>query len=135
MADYNATFRSNYFGIKDAAQFRAFCEEFDLEMVTKVEEGGTLYAFLNKGNEAGVPFTRYDKEANDWEPVDFLGVLAEHLLPDYVAVIFEIGSEKMRYLVGEAFAVNSEGENIILTLSEIYRRAKSLGSICTDCSY
>ncbi len=67
--------------------------------------------------------------------MDLIGILAEHLMPDYVAVIIEIGYEKMRYLVGEAYAVNSQGATAVLNLNEIFQRAASLGKICNPCSY
>jgi hypothetical protein len=135
MANYTASFRSNYFAVKDAEQFNQFCDEFKLEMITKSEGGGTLHGFLNKGNEAGLPLTRLNQESGEWEGVDFIALLAEHLVSGYVAVVMEVGSEGLRYLIGEAYAVNSEGQNISLTLDEIYQRAATLGSICTDCSY
>lgn len=135
MANYTAIFRSNYFAVKDAEQFNEFCDEFKLEMITKSEGESTLHGFLNKGNEAGIPLTRLNNESGEWEGVDFLGLLAEHLMPDYVAVVMEIGSEGLRYLIGEAYAINSEGQSISLTLDEIYQRAAALGSICTNCSY
>lgn len=135
MANYTAIFRSNYFAVKDAEQFNKFCDEFKLEMITKSEGDDTLHGFLNKGNEAGIPLTRLNNESGEWEGVDFLTLLAEHLMPDYVAVVMEIGSEDLRYLIGEAYAVNSEGQNVTLTLGEIYDRAAALGSNCTDCSY
>ncbi|MEP7343604.1 MAG: hypothetical protein ABI977_38140 [Acidobacteriota bacterium] len=135
MANYTAIFRSNYFAVKDAEQFNKFCDEFNLEMITKPEGDGTLHGFLNKGNEAGIPLTRLNKESGEWDGVDFLGLLAEHLMPDYIAVVMEIGSEELRYLIGEAYAINSEGQNVSLTLDEIYKRATALGSTCTDCSY
>jgi hypothetical protein len=87
MAEYTATFRSNYFAVKDPDKFRAFCELFGLEMITRTDEEISLYGFLNKGNESGIPFARYDQKAEDWELVDLIGILAEHLMPDYVAVI------------------------------------------------
>lgn len=135
MANYTATFRSNYFAVKDAEQFNNFCNEFNLEMIAKSEGDDTLHGFLNKGNESGIPLTRLNTESGEWEGVDFLGLLAEHLMPDYVAVVMEIGSEDLRYLIGEAYAVNSDGQNLTLTLGEIYNRAAALGSNCTDCSY
>ncbi|MGE0131508.1 MAG: hypothetical protein AB7U82_25785 [Blastocatellales bacterium] len=135
MANYTATFRSNYFAVKDVELFKKFCEEFSLEMITKSEGDVVLYGFLNSGNEAGIPLTRHNDESGEWDGVDFLSLLAEHLAPDYVAVVMEIGSEKMRYLIGEAYAINSEGQSVTLTLGEIYNRTAELGSVCTDCSY
>lgn len=135
MANYTATFRSNYFAVKDAELFKIFCDEFSLEMITKSEGDVALYGFLNKGNEAGIPLTRYNEGSGEWEGVDFLSLLAEHLAPDYVAVVMEIGSEKMRYLIGEAYAINSKGQSVTLTLGAIYNRVAALGSIWTDCSY
>jgi len=135
MANYTAYFRSNYVAVKDAAQFQAFCAAFQLEMITTTENNQTLYGFLNEGNEGGLPVTRYNEATDDWEEVDFMSELAAHLTDDYVAIVMEVGYEKMRYLSGEAHAVNAKGEMISVDLDEIYERSATLGRKGTNCSY
>lgn len=134
MANYTAYFRSNYFAVKDVAQFQAFCAAFQLEMITDTENNQTLYGFLNEGNEGGIPATRYNEATDDWEEVDLLGELAAHLVEDYVAIVMEVGFEKMRYLIGMAHAVNAKGERMEVDLDEIYERSAVLGRKGTSCS-
>jgi hypothetical protein len=47
----------------------------------------------------------------------------------------EVGYEKMRYLVGLAFAVNSAGEQVKIDLYDIYEKARPLGKHITACVY
>ncbi|MBL8206012.1 MAG: hypothetical protein JNM09_17380 [Blastocatellia bacterium] len=134
MANYTAYFRSNYFAVKDVAQFRQFCDEFQLEMITQTDADQTLYGILDQGNESGIPTSCYHEATQDWEDTDFLSALATHLVEDYVAIVMEVGFEKMRYLVGEAHAVNAKGEIISVELDEIYERSASLGRKRTSCA-
>lgn len=135
MANYTAYFRSNYFAVKDVAQFQAFCAAFQLEMITKTENNQTLYGFLNEGNEAGIPVTRYNEATDDWEEAEFMGELAAHLTDGYVAIVMEVGWEKLRYLIGVAHAVNAAGEMLDVDLDEIYARVAALGPHRTSCTY
>ena len=51
--------------------------------------------------------------------------LAKHLAEGEVLVIYEIGREKMRYLVGFALAINWDGRSCHVTLDEVYSRAEA----------
>lgn len=135
MANYTAYFRSNYFAVKDVAQFQTFCTAFQLELITTTEDNQTLYGFLNEDSEGGIPVTRFREATDDGEEADFMSELAAHLLDDYVAIVMEIGYEKMRYLSGSAYAVNAKGEMMSVELDEIYERSASLGRKGTSCSY
>jgi len=61
--------------------------------------------------------------------------LAGHLKEGWVAVVREIGFEKMRYLVGYSVAINSRGQSIEVSLDQIYEDAKRLGEHVTACEY
>ena len=61
---------------------------------------------------------------NDEPADDLCESLAQHLKEGEVAILFELGHEKLRYLVGAATAVHSSGRRIDLTLAEIYTRAR-----------
>lgn len=135
MANYTAFFRSNYFAVKDVAQFQRFCQEFQLEMITDTEQDETLYGFLGPEHESGIPVTRYNEATDEWEEADLLAMLATHLAEDYVAIVMEVGYEKLRYLIGVAHAVNAAGETIDVDLDEIYARAAHLGPHRTNCTY
>jgi hypothetical protein len=55
--------------------------------------------------------------------LELIPELSEHLCPRQVAVFLEVGAERLRYLTGEAIAVNHEGRVVVLSLSDIYRKA------------
>jgi hypothetical protein len=121
MANYYATARSNYFRVKDAASFEAWCKKRQLDCWTKhYDDVGQRYAISpEEGCDAG--WSHYDIE-HDAE-IDLFAELAEHLDPRDVAVLIEIGSEKLRYLIGEAVAVHSSGRTVRVNLDEIYDKA------------
>lgn len=136
MANYVPFMRSNYFDVKDAAAFQAFCTKWDVELTRGGGEEGksTLYGFLANG-EMGLPPCYWDAAQHDFVEGEFVKELATHLADGWVAVIREVGYEKYRYLVGFTVAVNSKGEILEITLDEIYAKAKSLGSHVTRCEY
>ena len=47
----------------------------------------------------------------------------------------EAGSEKLRYIVGYAEAINSRGERASIGLNDIYKLAENLGSSITVAEY
>lgn len=61
-------------------------------------------------------------------------LVAAHLVDGDVAVFLEVGAEKMRYLGGIAYAVNSQGESRTVSLEDIYEQAKPLGD-ATDAAF
>lgn len=64
--------------------------------------------------------------ATTWKAIrrsDLVRELAEHLPKGQVAVLMEIGAEKLRYLTGVAIAVNHKGRVVEVMLSDIYRKA------------
>lgn len=65
----------------------------------------------------------------------FMDEIAGHLAHGSVAIVREIGYEKMRHLVGYTVAINSRGETIEVSLDQIYEDAKRLGEHITACEY
>jgi hypothetical protein len=100
--------------------FRRFCARYDLTVVRTGEDKPDRYGFLLDGP---LPTGRIDSRG-EWIETDFLGELSRLLAPREVAVVMEVGSEKMRYLVGYAAAVNARGQRIQIALSDIYRRCQ-----------
>lgn len=130
MADYIAWCRSNYFRVKDHDEFDKLCTEFDLE---KISDGDDLVGFIVR--DGGIPF-RYDDETN--EEICFLPELSKHLVDGEVAIIHEIGYEKMRYLNAYGVAVNSKNEMKEISFMDLYKEAKKLageGHDVTPCEY
>jgi hypothetical protein len=110
----------NYFRVKDATAFEAWCHTRSLDFWTKHYGGvGDRYAVsADTGDSAGWPC--YDSKQDD---IDLTGELAKHLDPRDIAVLIEIGSEKLRYLTGIATAVHHSGRTLHVDLNEIYDRA------------
>ena len=122
MANYYASARSNYFQVKDSKVFEEWVDSIPgLGIFTKQGDSATLYAICDNGGDAcGWP--SYDHE-NDRE-IDLAEELAEHLAEGQVAVLIEVGAEKLRYLSGHAVAVNWKGEVEWLNLNRIYDLAE-----------
>lgn len=129
MADYGATARSNYFRVKDKQKFIEWCDSLDLRPITREEDDEELCGFLAHTDNGAVPTHKGD------EDFDFFKELATHLMDGEVAVVMEIGAEKMRYLCGFADAVNSKGEIVSVCLEDIYKKAEHLGSNITEAAY
>lgn len=153
MANYVASARSNYFRVRDEDAFLVWVEtvpgvvayrDTPLGVDTDVQDHPhPSYTLLVEDYDAGGwPCYRTarsgDPESHD-EPehavadvykdqeLDLPTELAEHLAQGEVAVLEEVGAEKLRYLSAHAVAVNHRGEQIHLDLSEIYVRVRRAG--------
>jgi len=141
MANYYATARSNYFAVKDEMTFRQWAQFAGLKVLepthAKVNADGiNRFAITpDDGDDCGWPTQRFNEETGDDDEVDVPGELAAYLKDGEVAVLIEVGSEKLRYLCGYATAVNSTGKTVNLSLEGIYERARKLGSNITRAEY
>ncbi len=136
MANFTGLCRSNYFRVKNRADFAAFCQRFDL---TLIEEGDAEVAAVRPTSapaetsrvgfvsdaEEGLPSTVWNAETDETEDADPLADLAPLLADGEVAVCLEIGWEKTRYLIGAAYAVHSSGALESLSLNAIYALAEA----------
>lgn len=119
MANYHCAARTNYFRVKDEAAFRAWAVRRGVEVAESFAVHRGHFAVFATDGEA---FPNYDSDRD--EEVDFAAELAGHLAPDSVAVLLEVGAEKLCYLVGMALAVNAHGQRLALDLADIYRLAE-----------
>ena len=119
MANWYGTARSNYFRVKDRHAFLKWADRRGLG-VFKNEESGDLFAIHGGASDDG-SWPSYDMEGDT--EIDLVAELAQHLPQGQIAVLMEIGAEKLRYLTGVAIAVNHKGRVVELTLSDIYRKA------------
>jgi hypothetical protein len=139
MANYNAAARSNYFKVKDAEAFKAEMAAITGIVVwegqSEVRKG--MFAVASDDPDTGCwPSYYYDEELDDDVDVDLFGMVAEHLEEGQVAVFMEAGAEKLRYVSGYAVAVNWEGEQVYVSLNDIYNLAKEkFGVMPDDASY
>jgi len=119
MANWYGSSRSNYFRVKDRDAFLQSTERRGLG-VFKNENNPDYFAIYSADNDSG-SWPSYDLESDT--EIDLVAELAQHLPKGQVAVLMEVGAEKLRYLTGVAIAVNPKGRVIDLTLGYIYRKA------------
>lgn len=133
MADWHGGARSNYFKVKDEETFKTWTRSVcDLGYWEK----GGLFAIYSEDEFGGWPSCRYMDERDEYEDIDLVEELAEHLIDGEVAVLMEAGAEKLRYISGYAVAVNNTGKRISVSLNDIYELAcKELGGNPTDAAY
>jgi hypothetical protein len=159
MANYYATCRSNYFAVRDPKLFEKFCDLWNLEswdsnglyaFAPRGEGGIPSYTTIKvpescDGCENTCAFCPCEDCTNDCtgcdlekgnenyelDYEDFEIQLADQIADDHVAILMEVGNEKLRYLSGYAIALNNQGDSTVISLDEIYDRAKELGSQIT----
>ena len=120
MANWYGSARSNYFRVKDTDAFLQWTERRGLG-VFKSEQGPDVLGIHPGNSTDGGDWPSYDMEKD--EEFDLEAELAQHLAPGQVAILLEVGAEKLRYLTGQAIAVNAKGRVVVVTLSDIYRKA------------
>ncbi len=133
MADYIAKSRTNAFKLLDQAareRLGEFCERLDVEVYDEPEGRVCLISNSDHGDWPSWDFQNEDADGNPAE-IDWPKVIAPLLAPGSVAIFISVGSEKMRYIDGHAFAVNSDGNVRRLSLSEIIPRAGGHGAYGT----
>lgn len=132
MANYNCACRSSYFKIGRPKEFLEWLSTMP-DLAYSVKEQQTpdpkdfvVMIYVENSDQAGWPCSRYeDENAEDEIEIDFVQELSEFLAPGEVAIFMEVGNEKLRYLYGNACAVNDKGECLIVNLHDIYERVKT----------
>lgn len=122
MANYSGSARTNYFSVRDADAFRSFAAKYRLEVI----ERDGLFGLLPGGWTDDGTFPSYDPDMEEETgdgAIDFIQLLSGHLAEGSVAVIMEVGAERLRYLGGNAIAVDHTGRTVSVNLAEIYDRA------------
>ena len=141
MANYSGYCRSNYFGVQDLQAFDAWVTLFDCSIRAVKRSDGCVSLFAV--DDSGWPTFRcasapaaarrrpiYEDD-DDVVGCDFHAELAAHLADGHVAVLMEIGHGERHYFVGQAMAMNRQGERVVLSLDDIYERATALGDFIT----
>lgn len=111
MANYYATTRSNYFRVKDRQLFSEEMEACDIRVLEHTTDPDLIC--ITSDLDGGWPSHREVPRTEDnpysFEEVDMTEILPKHLQEGEVAVLMEVGHEKLRYLVGAAQAVSWDG--------------------------
>ena len=119
MANWYGTARSNYFRVKDNAAFLIWTDALNLDSFQDKEGRYAIAA----SSDQGWPSSYYDAELGEDFDLDLPMELATHLADGEVAILMEVGNEKLRFLTGYAVAVNSKGDLVSVGLDEIYQKA------------
>ena len=99
-----------------------------------------LYGFLGSDDYGNLPNFREEEDektgkTTEYDLDDFFKDLAAVLEDDWVAVMFEVGAEKLRYVTGVAFAINSKGEKKVVDIQDIFDDIEKLGENYTPVEY
>lgn len=119
MADWWGYSRSNYFEVKDRDAFGAWLA--DIGEICILHEENECIAIAGD-NFGGWPTCR----GEDCEPFDFADELSSFLVEGEIAVLIEVGAEKLRYNTGIAIAVDHRGKRTEANLSDIYDQAEAV---------
>lgn len=121
MANYEGWARTNYFRVKDEAEFRKELETLtDLELV---ESNGSFSLFSTAECGWDVRDAEAEDEDGDCPEIDFPAWLAHHLADGEVAVGISAGHEKLRCVSGHAWAVDHTGKVVQVGTWDIYELA------------
>lgn len=127
MANYVGHARSNYFRVRDEAAFLAWVETLPGVVARNGDSSGCFVLLVEDADGGGWPNWRYYEDVEDEEEMDLHAELAEHLAEGEVAILQEIGAEKLRYLVGYTVAVNHRGETLSVSIDEVYQKVHEAG--------
>lgn len=127
MANYVGYARSNRFRVRDETAFLDRAEALPAVVARREDGNPERFALLVEEEDDGRPNWRYHEETGDEEEMDLHAELAGHLAEGEVAVLQEVGAEKLRYLVGYAVAVNHRGEKLAVSLDDVYERVRAAG--------
>ena len=133
MANYLGYARSNYFKVKDEDAFKVWVDTLPIECRESKKDNETTFMVMEPDG-IGWPTYKEDDDG-EYEDIDFAGELSEHLADGWVAIIKEVGYEKMRYLHGYIEAINNKGGSKHKLLEFKDDELKELGEHFTDPSY
>lgn len=134
MANFYATARSNYFAVKDETEFKNWAATLNLTVWDGESEDRKGLFAIEPGNSTDSgdwPSSTYDEDTDEYEDYDLATELAPFLADDHVAILMSVGNEKLRYVAGNAVAINNKGITVSVDLDRIYENAKLLGKHLT----
>ena len=146
MANYCCVYRTNYFKVKDNEKFKEFMTHVyaeDLEVFHKKDENGNeLYGFGGYGGISGYFNNENEYEDSDeaWDNAydNFIDGLAKQVAENDAILLFEVGNEKLRYVVGSVSVITSKGyeyRDITNVGVEIAKQMLNNPNYDTQCSY
>ena len=145
MSNYMPHCRSNHFRVTNPAAFLIWAENLDLTVNVQHQalddENPVELAMIHpneRTTEGHWPSDYYEDDEGVEHDRDWMLELSTHLADNEVAVLMEAGHEKLRYVCGYAVAIRNNGDMIVVSLNDIYEKAKAEwpeANTITDCSY
>ena len=146
MATYCCAYRTNYFKVKNNEKFKEFMTHVyaeDLEVFHKKDENGNeLYGFGGYGGISGYFNNENEYEDSDeaWDNAydNLIDGLAKQVAENDAILLFEVGNEKLRYVVGSVAVITSKGyeyRDITNVGVEIAKQMLNNPNYDTQCSY
>lgn len=132
MSQYYGQGRSNTFAVKDLAEFETEMKKYETVEVVADKETGLVTLYPRDSVEGGFPWDYLDDETDDFEEIPWEEIFKKHLQDDWVVIVMESGSHKLRYIGGCAYAWNNKGETREIDISEIENLAKEIGTKGTE---
>jgi hypothetical protein len=125
MANWYGAARSSYFTVEDEEAFRAWAKKRGLSLFEKTEPV-KMFA-ITPNNEitdsGGWPWIENSTDDEEDNTFSISEELSKFLQEGQVAILMEVGAEKLRYVTGVATAVDSTGKEITINLDLIYKLA------------
>ena len=146
MANYCCAYRTNYFKVKDNEKFKEFMTHVyaeDLEVFHKKDENGNeLYGFGGYGGISGYFNNENEYEDSDeaWDNAydNLIDGLAKQVAENDAILLFEVGNEKLRYVVGSVVVITSKAyayRDITDVGVEIAKQMLNNPNYNTQCTY
>lgn len=121
MADWYGSARSNYFKVRDNEAFKVFISSNLPSMIAEHDTtDNTWWIRADDYGNGGLNWTIYDEDLNSDDSVNAIDEFASHLHQGEVAIFFEVGAEKLRYITGNALAIAWTGDITEINLNDIY---------------
>lgn len=131
MANWTGAARSNYFRVKNTAEFMEFASIFPVRIQKKddtdllcvlstAEDGGMPDCAMDGGDEKTIA-AKYCGYVSGDEAIDMADHIAQFLVDGEVAIFMWAGHEGQRYITGGAVAYHADGRTISVDLNDIYK--------------
>lgn len=116
MATYTSIGRTNYWRPRDVSRLEELLEGSGIQV--EQDADGRVVLLDTEGTD----WMLYSDD-EDYDGTWIPDVIAEHLAPGEIVIFQTIGHEKLRFLNGQAAAVSHTGQQVNLSIEDIYRQA------------
>jgi hypothetical protein len=122
VANYYARARSNRFRVKSPGEFEDWVNNLPNVVFEREQQENMYVIYVNCPDGGGWPCSRWLEDSEEEEDIDLERELGGFLFEGQVAILEEVGHEKLRYLHGSSVAVNHLGETVSINLNDIFQK-------------